>query len=590
MLKHALIDRICAFVTACTLILALTFAALVSQGVVPGKSEMGYESRLFDSDRVHTIDIQMADWEGFLKTASQEEYALCTLVVDGETFQNAGIRGKGNTSLSNVSAYGNDRYSFKVEFDHYDDALTYYGLDKLSLNNLIQDKTWMKDYLSYTLMGKMGVASPLCSYVQISVNGEFWGLYLAVEGVEDAFLQRNYGAAHGELYKPDSMSFGGGRGNGRDFDMDDFREQWEERAQEMPAEEPPQDAEGFDFSQMQPGAFDPFSGQVNGENGSFPRGGGRGFDGKGMNGGMGSNDVKLQYIDDDPNSYSNIFSNAKTTVTAEDQERLIAALKTLSGENASSAVDAEQVICYLAVHHFLCNDDSYTGQMIHNYYLYEENGVLAMIPWDYNLAFGGFSMGMNSAQASVNAPIDSPVSSGDISDRPMVRWVFESEAYVQQYHEIYQELVDQYLESGWLLGEIDRIKAMIAPYVQQDPTAFYSYEEFEKGVEALRTFCTLRTQSVSGQLKGIVPSTADAQRQNTGALIDTGELDLSDLGEFNQGGGKEMPGGMPMPDFGAMEIPEGMERPGGGGFPGAMEMPNGMGMPGSMPMPGSGMH
>ena len=79
-----------------------------------------------------------------------------------------------------------------------------------------------KDYLVYRLMGNFGVASPLCSYVYITVNGEDWGLYLAVEGVEDAFLERNYGKEAGELYKPDSMSFGGGRGNGRDFDMEDF--------------------------------------------------------------------------------------------------------------------------------------------------------------------------------------------------------------------------------------------------------------------------------------------------------------------------------------------------------------------------------
>ncbi len=48
--------------------------------------------------------------------------------------------------------------------------------------------------------------SPLCSYAQISVNGEPWGLYLAVEGVEDAFMDRN-GMTKGELYKPDSVDF-----------------------------------------------------------------------------------------------------------------------------------------------------------------------------------------------------------------------------------------------------------------------------------------------------------------------------------------------------------------------------------------------
>ena len=80
----------------------------------------------------------------------------------------------------------------------------------------------MKDYLTYTMMQSFGVSSSLCSFVYITVNGEDWGLYLAVEGVEEAFLERNYGADYGELYKPDSMSFGGGRGNGKDFNIDEF--------------------------------------------------------------------------------------------------------------------------------------------------------------------------------------------------------------------------------------------------------------------------------------------------------------------------------------------------------------------------------
>ena len=48
-----------------------------------------------------------------------------------------------------------------------------------------------------------------------------FGLYLALEAVEESFLERNYG----ELYKPDSISMGGGRGSGRDFDMQDFADE-----------------------------------------------------------------------------------------------------------------------------------------------------------------------------------------------------------------------------------------------------------------------------------------------------------------------------------------------------------------------------
>ena len=101
----------------------------------------------------------MDDWEGFIDGCEDEEYVMCSLVIDGEEQPGAGIRAKGNTSLSSVAAHGNDRYSFKVEFDHYDSSLSYYGLDKLNLNNIIQDNTYMKDYLSYRLMAAAGAAA-----------------------------------------------------------------------------------------------------------------------------------------------------------------------------------------------------------------------------------------------------------------------------------------------------------------------------------------------------------------------------------------------------------------------------------------------
>jgi hypothetical protein len=75
----------------------------------------------------------------------------------------------------------------------------------------------------------------------------------------------------------------------------------------------------------------------------------------------------------------------------------------------------EEVLRYFVVHNFTLNSDSYTGSIIHNYYLYEEDGKLAMIPWDYNLAFDGMgnmgrgmTTGTDSATPLVNYPIDTP--------------------------------------------------------------------------------------------------------------------------------------------------------------------------------------
>lgn len=525
--KH--FNRICAVVMVLCLAVTLILCFPNAVGIQAASKTLGYESRLFDTSYVHSIDIVMDDWDSFVENCESEEYSSCAVVIDGESYKNIAIRAKGNTSLSQVANYGSDRYSFKLEFDHYSDAATYHGLDKLCLNNIIQDNTYMKDYLCYTMMNYAGVSSPLCSFAYITVNGEDWGLYLAVEAVEDSFLERNYDST-GNLYKPDSMSMGGGRGNGKDFDQDDF------------------DLSKFDKSNTENNTSD--STDTSSKNNFQPSqmgnlGGGKGD--KGGFGGMGSDDVKLIYTDDDFDSYENIFDSAKTDISDSDKTRLINSLKVLNSDDAASAVDVDAVIKYFAVHNFVCNFDSYTGSMIHNYYLYENDGILSMIPWDYNLAFGGFVGGSDST-SMINYPIDSPVSGGDTDSRPMLAWIFADEEYTELYHEALSEFIANYFESGYFGEEIDRVTALISPYVEKDPTKFCTYDEFTEGAAALKEFCTLRAESVRGQLDGTIPSTSDAQSEDSSALISGSSVSISAMGSMNVGGG--MGGGMQDGGFG----------------------------------------
>lgn len=556
MLRSKNIDRICCLVIACTMLLAAGFTALAGAGVLESsrKTSLTYAKHLFDQSTVHKIEITMDGWDDFIDNCTDEKYRACAVTIDGEAQGMVGIRAKGNTSLSSVAQYDNDRYSFKIEFDHYQKKKTYRGLDKLSLNNIIQDATYMKDYWSYTFMNQMGLASPLCSYTEIYVNGEYWGLYLAVEGVEEAFLERNYGEDYGELYKPDSLSFGGGRGNGQAFDMQDF----EKKLQGDDTEEQAAADENAANDNAAPTMPQDIQRATRINRGDFKQGGGMG--------GMGSSDVKLQYIDDDPDSYANIFDNAKTKVKKKDQARLIAALKKLS-EGDTSAVDTDAVAMYMAVHNFLCNGDSYTGSMVHNYYLYEKDGVMSMIPWDYNLAFGGFTVDSD-ATGTVNTAIDTLVSGGDDSDRPMAGWITASDESLALYHEKYQQFIDTVFTSGWFESEFDRVSAMIAPYVEKETRAFYSYEEFQTAADTLKTFCLKRAQSVQGQLDGSIPATSAAQ-QGSDALIDASELSITAMGGMNNGKGGDRGGNAGFP----------------GSFGGDFSFDGGSFIPGDMPQP-----
>ena len=460
MSTHKYIERICAVAALLTVILAVFFMNAEKFGIQPTSQAKEYETSLFDTSYVHTINIEMDDWDGFLDTCIDEEYTVCDITIDGETVSNVAIRGKGNTSLTQVASYGNDRYSFKIEFDHYDSTKTYYGLDKLSLNNIIQDNTYMKDYLTYQMMGYFGVNAPLCSYVWVTVNGEDWGLFLAVEEPEEAFARRNFGNDHGKLYKPDYRS-------------------------------------------------------LNAENA----------------------DVALRYIDDNPDSYPGIFENAKFKVSEADQKRMIEALKTLStGEKLETAVNVDEVLRYFTVQVFVMNWDSYLGHTGHNYFLYEENGILSILPWDYNLAFGTYALGMTDPVKDpnilINYPINTPAEGEVMLNRPLYHNLMKHDEYFARYHAYFDKLLSEYFESGRFAVTLRQTAKQIAPYVQKDPTAFCSYEDHQLAVDTLEEVCLLRAESIRGQLDGEIPATIRGQAENPDAKVDASVVKLTDLGDF----------------------------------------------------------
>lgn len=441
---------------------------------------MEYESTLFDTSEVLEINILIddADWQDMLENAISEEYVECDVEIAGETFYRVGIRPKGNTSLSSIyNDPDSDRYSFKLEFDQYIDGQTCFGLDKLILNNNYADATNMKEALIYDMYAALGADASLYNYAKVSVNGEYWGVYLALEAVEDSFLLRNYGTENGALYKPESMEIGGGGG--------------------------------------------------------------------GMFGGSGAN---LNYTDDDLDSYSSIWEGSVTDTTDSNHKVIVTALKNISeGSNLEQYMDIDNLLRYAAVHIFSVNSDSLSGSMAHNYYLYESDGQLNLLPWDYNLAFGGMGgMGgrdntdSDSATNIVNSPIDDAWNATEFFDT-----LLADESYHHAYYS-YMEQVTDYILNGGFESFYHHTRSLIDSLVETDPTAFYTYDEYLSAVETFYEVVTLRGESIQGQLEGTIPST-DQEQQGSDALVDASHIDLNIMGSMdmgNMGGGNFNPGGM----------------------------------------------
>ena len=519
--KH--ITKIIAVVMAvavCLCLCAVGFSGQIAAAVGDTGVSMEYESVLFDTSSILTVNILMdeADWSAMLENATAEEYYQCDVEIGGTTFYRVAIRPKGNTSLTSVATDPTtDRYSFKLEFDHYVDGQTCFGLDKLILNNNYADATNMKEALIYDMYQYLGADASLYNYAQISVNGEYWGLYLALEAVEDSFLLRNYGAQDGELYKPESMDMGGGRDFG-DFSADDM------------------DFSNADFDNMDFGNQTPPD-----SSGAFPAADsaddqerpGQNFDFSGDKGGfsMGGGGADLNYTDDDLDSYETIWDGEITKTTKADHRRVVAALKNIAeGSDLEASMDVDNLLRYMAVHVFSVNEDSLSGMMAHNYYLYESGGKLNLIPWDYNLSLGGMGSG-NDATSVVNDAIDNAFSGTAFFDTLM-----EDETYHAQYYAYLQQLVSEYINGGGFDAFYERVRSQIDALVETDPTAFYSYDEYLTAADTLYQVVKLRGKSIQGQLDGTIPSTESEQTGST-ALVDASALDVSVMGGMNTGGG-----------------------------------------------------
>lgn len=482
-----------------------------------------YAEKIFGTDII-SLEIIADDtqWQTMLDNARDEEYIKVDVVVNGTKFKDVGIRPKGNSSLTQVASTDSDRYSFRLKFDEYVKGQTCFGLESFVVNNMMGDNSYMKEYISYDLMKTIGVEAPYFGYSNITVNGKPWGLYLAVELYNNSYEERVNGDTSGMLYNVK-------------MDMGNAGKLGVDRKQEGENNQNP-NRNNNDFNMNN----EPFS--------------------KGIGGNMGASNTggSLKYTDDKSSSYSSIFENAVGKSEEADYQRVITALKALStGTDIEKYFDVDSILKYLAAHTLVVNLDSYSSNMAQNYYIYEKNGKITILPWDYNLAWGGFQS--SDAASVINFPIDTPVSGVEMADRPLLEKLFSNSEYLEKYHQYMQKLMDSYFADGKFDAKIQKLNTLISDYVKNDATAFCTYEEYQKAVKALTTLGNLRYESVQGQLKGTVSSTTAEQKNNSDKLTSAGDLNISDLGSMMGGkgappqggngakGGNQFPGGNPFP-------------------------------------------
>ena len=171
---------------------------------------------LFRINHLIEIDVKMLpeDWEKLRKESDRNNGSMSRIFggggsigkrfnlykadisVDGNKIKSVGIRTKGF-----IGSLNPERPSLKIKFNEYVDQSPVQGLDRLTLNNNVQDVSLASQFLTYKLFNKAGIPAPRVSHCKVTVNGEYLGVYSHVESVRSPFIKKHFQRNSGELYE-----------------------------------------------------------------------------------------------------------------------------------------------------------------------------------------------------------------------------------------------------------------------------------------------------------------------------------------------------------------------------------------------------
>lgn len=167
---------------------------------------------LFFSLQVHRIDVVLDEDAVDDLTQRPNRYTHASVTIDGELFEDVAMRLKGGAG--SFVAFDEDysphatwfgypgKSAFILNLDRFVDDQALFGIEKLTLNNLAQDPSGIRELLAYALFREGGVPAARTTHALVTFNGEPRGLYVVLESPDNSeFLERHYSDDNGNMYE-----------------------------------------------------------------------------------------------------------------------------------------------------------------------------------------------------------------------------------------------------------------------------------------------------------------------------------------------------------------------------------------------------
>lgn len=159
----------------------------------PDASDAFFANGEIPSMKIFIEDAELNKLRGNLRA-----YVKCRVVENDKTeYKDVGVKCKGAAgSFRSID----DRPALTLNFDKYIKKQNFHAMDKIHLNNSVQDPTYLHEIICAEINLAGGVVAARASHARVWINNRDLGFYGFKEGFDKAFLKRHFTDNDGNLY------------------------------------------------------------------------------------------------------------------------------------------------------------------------------------------------------------------------------------------------------------------------------------------------------------------------------------------------------------------------------------------------------
>ena len=154
------------------------------------------QADFYDVNTIQDIKIKFEqdNWRYVLDSLrfNGEGLLLGSIEINGQKFNDIGVRYRGTRSFQP----GSKRNSLYIKLNYIDKEQSYLGNRQVTLSSALRDPSMVREVFGYEV-ARRNMPAPRANYTKVYVNGEYYGLFVNVEPIDDAFLVRNFGTNKG---------------------------------------------------------------------------------------------------------------------------------------------------------------------------------------------------------------------------------------------------------------------------------------------------------------------------------------------------------------------------------------------------------